>query len=64
MKRKLKMKKNLKYIILGVLDSIFIINLPSILINATTLNQYRYNWIMLGIFLIANFITITFIENK
>ena len=62
--KRMKMKKNLKYIILGTINLIIIMNLPSILKNATTLNKYRYNWLIIALIILGNAISIIKIENK
>ena len=65
MKRVLKMKSNLKYIILVLIDLAIIFNLPLILKNSESLNAYRYNIIILFIFILSNAIAIyKIIENN
>ena len=54
MKKVLKMKANLKYTILFLIDLVFILEAPIILKNANTINAYRYNILILFTFFIIN----------
>lgn len=54
MKKKLKMKKSTKYLILVIIDLIVIFNLPLILRDVETINDYRYNILILVIIFIVN----------
>ena len=54
MKKKLKMKKSTKYLVLVIIDLIVIFNLPLILRDVETINDYRYNILILVIFFIVN----------
>lgn len=62
--KKLKLKKKWKWLLLGIFDSIVILNLPLIIKNTTDLNNYRFNIIILAIFFTINFISIIKIESK
>lgn len=64
MKKKLRLKNWVKYLILGIIDLIFIINLPNILKDTESINNYRFNILIIMIFLIINIIFIGIIENK
>lgn len=64
MKKKLKMKSNLKYLILFTIDLILILNLPMVLKDPVTLNNYRFNMIILGLMLITNGIAVMQIEKN
>ena len=63
MKRVLKMKSNLKYTILFILDLIFVFNLPNILIATGTVNAFRFNMMILITLFTFNVIAICKIEN-
>lgn len=64
MKKKLRLKNWVKYLILGIIDLIFIINLPNILKDTESINNYRFNILIIMIFLIINIIFMGIIENK
>ena len=64
MKKKLKMKPAVKYTILFIIDLIFVLNLPLILKDVETINDYRFNILILGIFFIANAIASIKIEKE
>lgn len=61
-KTKLKMKNNLKYLILGVVDLIALLNLPLFMKEVNTINDYRFNMILLFTIFILNAIAIHNIE--
>lgn len=61
-KTKLKMKNNLKYLILGVVDLITLLNLPLFMKEVNTINDYRFNMILLFTIFILNAIAIHSIE--
>lgn len=61
-KTKLKMKNNLKYLILGVVDLIALLNLPLFMKEVNSINDYRFNMIILFTIFILNAIAIHNIE--
>ena len=60
--KKLRLKKWVKYLILTIFDTIVILNLPSILKDPNILNNYRFNILIIGTFLLINLIGILKIE--
>lgn len=62
--KKLKLRKWVKYLLLIILDLIVIFNIPAILRDVKTLNEYRFNMILLFIFFMINLITMIIIERK
>lgn len=64
MKKKLKMKPIGKYTILFIIDLIFVFNLPLLLKDVETINDYRFNILVLGAFLTANVIALIKIEKE
>lgn len=61
--KKLKLKKWVKYVILSILDLIMILNLPNFMVEPTTINDYRFNIIILFIILMINLLSIYKIED-
>lgn len=61
--KKLKLKKWVKYVILSILDLIMILNLPNFMVEPTTINDYRFNIIILFIILMINLLSICKIED-
>lgn len=61
--KKLKLKKWVKYVILSILDLIIILNLPNLMVEPTTINDYRFNIIILFIILMINLLSIYKIED-
>lgn len=61
--KKLKLKKWVKYVILFILDLIIILNLPNLMVEPTTINDYRFNIIILFIILMINLLSIYKIED-
>lgn len=61
-KTKLKMKNNLKYLILGVIDLIALLNLPLFMKEVNSINDYRFNMIILFTIFILNAVAIHSIE--
>lgn len=61
--KKLKLKKWVKYVILSILDLIIILNLPNFMVEPTTINDYRFNIIILFIILMINLLSIYKIED-
>lgn len=61
--KKLKLKKWVKYVILSILDLIMILNLPNLMVEPTTINDYRFNIIILFIILMINLLSIYKIED-
>lgn len=61
--KKLKLKKWVKYVILSILDLIMILNLPNLMVEPTTINDYRFNIIILFIILMINLLSICKIED-
>ena len=62
--KKLKLRKWVKYLILAILNSIVIINLPSILRTTDTVNNYRFNILVIATIIFINSIYIYKIEVK
>lgn len=62
--KKLKLRKWVKYLILSIIDGIIMWNLPKIIVDSNTLNEYRYNIIVLFIIIIFNLIGIIIAEKK
>lgn len=61
--KKLKLKKWVKYVILSISDLIMILNLPNLMVEPTTINDYRFNIIILFIILMINLLSIYKIED-
>ena len=61
--KKLKLKKWVKYVILFILDLTIILNLPNLMVEPTTINDYRFNIIILFIILMINLLSIYKIED-
>ena len=64
MKRVLKPKANLKYLILGIIDLIIMYNMPLILKTDESIVSYRYNMAFFFLFFVINAIFIYKIENN
>lgn len=64
MKKVLKMKANLKYTILFLLDLVFVLEAPLILKNANTINAYRYNILILFALFMINAVAIVKINER
>lgn len=60
--KKLKLKKWVKYTILAIVDLIIILNLPSLIKEPATVNQYRLNIIIVACIIFFNTISISKIE--
>ena len=61
--KKLRLRKWCKYTLLAIVNLVIILNLPLIIKNATTLNDYRHNIIALGMIIIFNTLAVCKIEN-
>ena len=61
--KKLKLKKWVKYVILSILDLIIILNLPNLMVEPTTINDYKFNMLILFIILMINLLSIYKIED-
>lgn len=58
-----RLRKWVKYLILGVINGIVLINLPLILKDANeSINDFRYNWLVIFTIIIINAIAIAKIE--
>ncbi len=64
MKKKLRMKPITKYTILFIIDFIYILNIPSLMREVNTTNDYRYNMLLLFALFIVNAIASIKISNK
>lgn len=62
--KKLKLRKWVKYSILAILNLIVIINLPSIIRTADTVNNYRFNILVIATIIFINSLYIYKIEVK
>lgn len=62
--KKLKMKSNLKYTILFIIDLIIVLNISLILKDVKTINDYRYNMIILFVWFFINGLAVVKIEKK
>lgn len=60
--KKLKLKKWVKYVILSILDLIIILNLPNLMVDSTTINDYRFNILILFLIIMINVLSIYKIE--
>ena len=60
--KKLKLKKWVKYVILFILDLIIILNLPNLMVEPTTINDYRFNILILLFVIMINILSIYKIE--
>ena len=60
--KKLKLKKWVKYVILSILDLIMILNLPNLMVEPTTINDYRLNILILFFIIMINILSIYKIE--
>ena len=60
--KKLKLKKWVKYVILSILDLIIIFNLPNLIKEPATINQYRLNIIIVFCIIFINMFSISKIE--
>ena len=61
--KKLKLKKWVKYVILFILDLIIILNLPILIKIPTTVNDYRFNILILFFIIMINLLSIYKIED-
>ena len=60
--KKLKLKKWVKYVILFILDLIMILNLPNLIKEPATINDYRLNILILFFIIMINILSIYKIE--
>lgn len=60
--KKLKLRKWVKYTILAIIDFIIILNLPNLIKEPATVNQYRLNIIIVACIIFFNTISISKIE--
>ena len=61
--KKLRLKKWVKYLLLGIINLIIILNINVIIKEPITINQYRINILILAAILLSNGIAILKIEN-
>lgn len=60
--KKLKLKKWVKYTLLFILDMVIIFNLPILIKEPTTMNDYRLNILILFFIIMINILSIYKIE--
>lgn len=60
--KKIRLKKWVRYLILSVIDLIVILNLPNLMKEIVTINDYRQNILILFIILFSNILLICKIE--
>ena len=61
--KKLRLKKWVKYLLLGIINLIIILNINVLIKEPITINQYRINILILAAILLSNGIAIYKIEN-
>ena len=61
--KKLRLRKWCKYTLVGIANAIVLLNLPLIFKEAITLNDYRYNILVLGAIILSNMFAVMMIEN-
>lgn len=64
MKRVLRMKPITKYTILFILDLIYVFNLPLLMRDVNTINDYRFNMLLLFALFFVNAIASIQIEKQ
>lgn len=62
--KKLKLKTWVKYTILAIVNLVIILNLPLIIRQGNTLNDYRFNILAITVFIIMNAIAVLQIEKN
>ncbi len=62
--KKIKPKASFYYTVLFIVDFIFVYNAPLIIKEANTLNQYRFNWLVMFIVFMVNILAICTISDK
>ena len=60
--KKIRLKKWVRYLILSIIDLIVILNLPNLMKEIVTINDYRQNILILFIILFSNILLICKIE--
>ena len=61
--KKLRLRKWVKYLLLGIINLIIILNINVLINEPITINQYRINILILAAILLSNGIAIYKIEN-
>ena len=61
--KKLRLRKWVKYLLLGIINLIIILNINVLIKEPITINQYRINILILAAILLSNGIAIYKIEN-
>ena len=61
--KKLRLRKWVKYLLLGIANTLLLINLPMIIRQVNTINDYRYNILAIATIIIINSVAILKIEN-
>lgn len=63
--KKYKLRKWVKYTMLGIINFIIIINLPNILIEINNnANNFRYNILVITVIIVGNILSIKYIEKE
>lgn len=62
--KKIRLKKWVRYLILSIIDLIIILNLPNLMKEIVTINDYRQNILILFIILFSNILLICKIEKE
>jgi hypothetical protein len=60
--KKIRLKKWVRYLMLSIIDLIVILNLPNLMKEIVTINDYRQNILILFIILFSNILLICKIE--
>lgn len=63
--KKYKLRKWVKYTMLGIINFIIIINLPNILIEINNnANNFRYNILVITVIIVGNILSVKYIEKE
>ena len=62
--KKIRLKKWVRYLMLSIIDLIIILNLPNLMKEIVTINDYRHNILILFIILFSNILLICKIEKE
>jgi hypothetical protein len=62
--KKIRLKKWVRYLMLSIIDLIIILNLPNLMKEIVTINDYRQNILILFIILFSNILLICKIEKE
>lgn len=60
--KKIRLKKWVRYLMLSIIDLIVVLNLPNLMKEIVTINDYRQNILILFIILFSNILLICKIE--